>query len=78
MANLKAAHQQSVAGMTIANMSNIPQQSILPQAIVKTGRPIVNTTNLAANNLQPHQVNTPPFNAIHQSNLKISSFCFHV
>lgn len=53
---------QSAAGMTgigMANMSNainLPQQSILSQPIVKTGRPIVNTTNLAANNLQPHQV----------------------
>lgn len=58
-ANLYLQNAAGMTGMGMVNMSNavnLPQQSILPQPIVKTGRPIVNTTNLAANNLQQHQV----------------------
>lgn len=42
------------------------QQSIIPQPIVKTGRPIVNTGNLATNNLQ------------HQVNMKKTYFCIRM
>lgn len=58
-ANLYLQNAAGMTGIGVMNMSNavnLPQQSILPQAIVKTGRPIVNTTNLAANNMQQHQV----------------------
>lgn len=41
-----------VGNMT--NSVNLTQPQVHLQPIVKTGRPIVNTTNLAANNLQQH------------------------